>query len=250
MPDALAQALAVPGLGWMMLTIVTAGLVRGFTGFGTALIFVPVAGQFLPIADVIMVMAVSGLLSMIALLPGAMKTADKPEVSALALAAALTVPLGVWVLSHLDALAIRWVVSATVALTVGAVITGWRWHGRLGWPGRFSIGAGAGLVGGMTGLTGPVVIIFYLANARSAASVRANMIIFLAALNVVLVANLALFGQMRPPAIWIAIVMTPPYLATTLIGQALFDPRHEKAYRFVAYSVVVLALISGLPILD
>jgi len=250
MPDVITSALATPGMGWMVLTIVAAGLVRGFTGFGAALIFVPVAGQFLPITDIIMVMVVTGLLSMIALLPGAVKTADKGEVSALALAAALTVPLGVWVLSQLDMLTIRWIVSGVVTLMLGAVITGWRWHGQLGWPGRVSIGAGAGLVGGMTGLTGPVVIIFYLANARSAAAVRANMIVFLAALNVVLVINLALFGHGRAETLWIAVVMTPPYLATTLIGQALFDPRHEKAYRLVAYSVVALALVSSLPILD
>lgn len=121
---------------------------RGFTGFGTALIFVPVAGQFLAAGDVIMVMAMTGLFSMAALLPGALRTADKREVGGLALAAAFSVPFGIWVLSQLDALTIRWIVSVVVALTLVAVMTGWRWRGRLGWPGRFSIGAGAGTLGG------------------------------------------------------------------------------------------------------
>jgi len=190
MPDALAQVLAgviaVPGLGWMLLAITAAGLVRGFTGFGTALIFVPAAGQFMAAADVIMVMAITGLFSMAALVPGAWKNADRSEVASLAVAAALCVPLGVWILSLLDMLTIRWIVSVVVLVTLVAVMTGWRWRGRLGWPGRLAIGAGAGTLGGMTGLTGPVVIIFYLANARSAATVRANTILFLAALDLVL----------------------------------------------------------------
>ena len=250
MPEAISAALAVPGLGWMMLAISAAGLVRGFTGFGKALIFVPVAGQFLAAADVIMVMAVTGLFSMVALVPGAWKTADRGEVASLAIAAALCVPVGVWILSQLDVLTIRWIVSVVVAMTLVAVMTGWRWRGRLGWSGRFAIGAGAGTMGGMTGLTGPVVIIFYLANARSAEHVRANTILFLAALDLVLVVNLALFGHARPEVVWIAVVMALPYLGATLIGQALFDPRLEKAYRIVAYGVVALALVSGVPALD
>lgn len=48
MPEALAGVLATPGLVWLILTISVAGIVRGFTGFGTALVFVPVAGMFLP----------------------------------------------------------------------------------------------------------------------------------------------------------------------------------------------------------
>lgn len=250
MPEALVSALATPGLGWMGLTILAAGLVRGFTGFGTALIFVPVAGQFLPAAEVVMVMAVTGLFSMTALVSRAWNTADRREVGALALAAALCVPLGIWILSQLDVLTIRWLVSGVVAVTLVTVMTGWRWRGRLGWPGRFAIGAGAGTLGGMTGLTGPAVIIFYLANARSAEAVRANTILFLAALDVVLVTNLALFGHARAETIWIALIMGLPYLIATMIGQALFDPGYERVYRVVAYAVVGVALVSGLPVLD
>lgn len=246
----LTQALAVPGLGWMVLAILVAGLVRGFTGFGTALIFVPVAAQFLPAASVILIMSTTGIFSTTALVPGAWKTADRGEVGVMALAALLTVPLGLWTLAQLDGLVIRWMVTAVASATLLAVITGWRWHGRLGLPGRLAVGGAAGLVGGMTGLTGPMVIIFYLANARSALAVRSNTILFLAALDVVLVANLFLRGQVEVTVLWVAVVLALPYLTTTLIGQALFDPRHENAYRILAYGVVALAVISGLPILD
>lgn len=47
MPDLILQVWATPGLIWLLLAISVAGIVRGFTGFGTALVFVPVAGIFL-----------------------------------------------------------------------------------------------------------------------------------------------------------------------------------------------------------
>lgn len=250
MPDAYALALATPGLGWLIATFCVAGLVRGFTGFGTALIVVPVAAQFLPMTDVILILAASGLFATTALLPRAWPVADKPEVATLALAASVMVPLGLWLLSLMDMITLRWVATAIIALTLAAVVTGWRWHGQLRWPGRMAIGGAAGVIGGMTGLTGPMVIIFYLANARSADAVRANTILFLASLDVVLVLNLLLRGAVTGSSLWIAVLLMLPYLFTTLIGQRLFDPGRETAYRWAAYGVVALAVITGLPVLD
>lgn len=250
MPDALVTALATPGLGWMLFTIAAAGVVRGFTGFGTALIFVPVATQFLPVQEVILIIACTGFFSTAALVPRAWPLADKAEVGAMAAAATLTIPLGLWLLSLLDLVTVRWFVTAVAGSTLLAVITGWRWHGQLGWAGRAGIGGGAGIVGGMTGLTGPMVIIFYLANARSADAVRANTILFLAALDLVLLVNLAVQGQVTAVTVWLAVLLSAPYFCTVLVGQRLFDPKHEKAYRWAAYGVVALAVLSGLPILD
>ena len=45
--DWLAQALATEGLVWLAFAAFLAGIVRGFSGFGTAMIYLPVASQFL-----------------------------------------------------------------------------------------------------------------------------------------------------------------------------------------------------------
>ncbi len=246
----MALALAVPGLGWMVLAILAAGLVRGFTGFGTALIFVPVATQFLPMAQVILIMALTGLTSFAVLVPGAWKTADRGEVGIMVLAALVTVPLGLVILSWLDPVVVRWVVAVLASVTLIAVISGWRWRGRLNLAGRLMIGGAAGTLGGMTGLTGPVVIMFYIAAARGVQALRSNIILFLGALDIVLVANLLLSGHAQARLFWIALLLAVPYIATTLIGQRMFDPRYEKTYRVIAYTVVAVAVLSGLPILD
>ncbi|MBE1282476.1 MAG: TSUP family transporter [Rhodobacteraceae bacterium] len=250
MPDIVTAALETPGLFWMMVTIGTAGLVRGFTGFGTAMIFVPVGTQFLPTADVVFLMAATGIFSTAALFPAAWKQADKSEVSALAIAAGICVPVGLWAMGQLDALTLRWIAVGVIGVTLLAVVTGWRWQAELGWPGRFGIGGAAGTVGGMTGLTGPIVIIFYLANARDVTKVRANTIVFLAALDAVIVTNLVFGGLASAQTLTVALMLSVPYVITTLIGKALFDPGLEKFYRVVSYSVITLAVVSGLPILD
>ncbi|WP_354545560.1 sulfite exporter TauE/SafE family protein [Roseovarius sp. MBR-78] len=248
MPEPLAAALATPGLGWLLLTISVAGVVRGFSGFGTALVFVPVAGIFLAPQVIVAVMMLTGLVSSSALLPRAWGQADRREVGLLALAALLTVPLGLWLMTRLDPVLIRWCVAVIAIVTLAALISGWRFSGRVSRPQLAGIGALAGGIGGMTGLTGPAVILFYLAGQSAAQAVRANTILFLAALDVVIVVNLLVQGAVDWALVALALVLAVPYVMTSLIGQGLFDPRHERLYRWVAYAVIALAVLSGLPI--
>lgn len=248
MPDTLAQVWATPGLIWLILTIGVAGIVRGFAGFGTALIFVPVAGIFLPPATVIGVIMLTGIISMAALLPRAWAQAHRREVGLLALAAVFTVPVGIWMLGMMEAETIRWIVAAVAGMTLAALLAGWRFHGVMRDRGLLGIGALAGVIGGLTGLTGPVVVLFYLAGTNAAQYVRANTILFLAALDVVVVSNLLLKQALGWEVLALALTLSVPYFITSLVGQALFDPRHERLYRALAYTVIGLALISGLPI--
>lgn len=47
MNEAVQAALATDGLIWLTIGVIVAGLVRGFSGFGTAMICMPVAGAVL-----------------------------------------------------------------------------------------------------------------------------------------------------------------------------------------------------------
>ena len=124
MPDLLADVLATPGLVWLVLTISGAGIIRGFTGFGTALIFVPVAGIFLPPAQVVALITLTGVASMAALLPRAWGQAARGEVTILVVAALITVPAGIWLLGFLDPVAVRWIVAGIAAATLAALVSG------------------------------------------------------------------------------------------------------------------------------
>lgn len=248
MPDALTQALATPGLIWLLCTIGLAGIVRGFSGFGTALVFVPVANIFLDPKTVVTVIALTGVASNAVVLPRAWGQASRGEVGLLVLAALVTVPAGLWLLDVLDKTTVRWIVTFVAGGLLVALIAGWRFSGVVSRPMLLVIGALAGVVGGMTGLTGPVVILFYLAGQAVAQSVRANTILFLAALDVVILTNLFLQGAVTLQIVVLAVLLSLPYAATTMLGQSLFDPRHERLYRWAAYGVIALAVVSGLPV--
>lgn len=248
MPEALTQGLATPGLIWLLFTIGLAGIVRGFSGFGTALIFVPVANIFLEPKTVVTVIALTGVASNAVVLPRAWGQASRGEVGLLVLAALLTVPAGLWLLDVLDKTTVRWVVTFIAGGMLAALVAGWRFSGVVSRPMLLVIGAAAGVIGGMTGLTGPVVILFYLAGQAVAQSVRANTILFLAALDVVILVTLFVKGDVTLYIVLMAAILSVPYAATTMLGQSLFDPKHERLYRWAAYGVIGLAVVSGLPV--
>jgi len=151
-------------------------------------------------------------------------------------------------LSHLDAIWIRWLVTGITGVTLSALLVGWRFSGHVSKPGLLLIGGAAGIIGGMTGLTGPVVILFYLAGQSAAQTVRANTIMFLAALDVVIAGNLAARGLVAIEDVLLAGLLAVPYFTTTMIGQWLFSPHHGRLYRWAAYGVIGLAVMTGLPV--
>ncbi|PJE26070.1 Sulfite exporter TauE/SafE [Pseudooceanicola marinus] len=244
----LAGAFASPGLFVLLFTCLAAGVVRGFAGFGSALIIMPVAGIFLPVPEAIVVVMGMGVLTWPVIVPRAAREADRRQVAVLAGAAILAAPLGLWLLGWLPQAALRWCVSGAAALTLAALISGWRYGGRVRWPGLAGVGAAAGVLGGTTGLTGPPVILFYLAGPSGAAVVRANTILFLALLDIAIIAGLFWQGRVTASALWLALLLAIPYAVGILVGQRLFAPEHERAYRWLAYGVIALAIVSGLPI--
>jgi hypothetical protein len=244
----LSGALAHPAFWWLAVTLAAAGIVRGFTGFGSALIFVPVAGIFLPPVHVIAIIALVEIASIGALVPRAWMHADRGQVGLLVLAALPTVPLGLMVMDALDATIVRWIVAIFAGGTLIALISGWHYTRATPLPVILAIGAVAGLLGGMTGLTGPVVVLFYLAGGRMAQSVRANTILFLGLMDVVIVANLLWRGFADTSVFWLAGVLSVPYFMGMMTGQALFDPSYERLYRRAALTVIALAVVTGLPI--
>ena len=250
MPEIVQGVLATPGLLWIAGAFLGAGLVRGFTGFGTALIVMPIAAVFLPVPLAIALVMFAGMFTWPLIVPQAFVEADRREVLVLAVAAIATAPFGVWLLTWVERDVLRWAVSLAAVATLGALVTGWRYQGRVRRPGLLGIGGAAGVLGGTTGLTGPPVILFYLAGTKSAAIMRANTILFLALLDIGIVANMAARGLIDWTMIPLTAALALPYGAGIVTGQRLFHPDLEAVYRRLAYLVIGVAILTGLPLFD
>ena len=248
MPEALAAALAGWGLGWVALGSLIAGLVYGFAGFGAALIFMPVATIFLPPALAVAAFSTSALASLVTVVPGAWRDADKRSVAIMIGACLIFTPLGVMLLRLAPEVAIRTVVCGLTLVTLAALLAGWRVPVRGGWPLKAGVGALAGITGGSTGLNGPPVILFNLGTDQPVAVTRGNLAVFLTLTSLSFLPQLWLQGLLPPRALWIGVVLLVPYALGTFIGVRVFTPDRAVVYKRLAYVLIGAAGLAGLPV--
>jgi uncharacterized membrane protein YfcA len=241
-------ALATEGLYWLALAVLIAGIVRGFTGFGSALVYLPVAAIFLPPAWVIVTMVSFSMFGPLPLLPRALREANKAEVLRLAVAGMVGIPIGVYLLTKLDPVAFRWIISGVSAVTLGVLVTGWRHSGQV--TPKFSVIAGfvSGLMGGFVGLAGPPIILLYLSGRKAISEIRAVILLYLFTTDIVVMTTFLLRDLVTMEAFLVGVLLVPSYMLGGLLGQRLFSPKREALFRALAYGIILLAALVGLPV--
>ncbi|WP_235438911.1 sulfite exporter TauE/SafE family protein [Candidatus Rhodobacter oscarellae] len=243
----IAEAWATEGLGLLALGVALAGLVRGFSGFGTAMIYLPIAGQVLPPVWVLITMLVFDFFGPLPAAPRAWAAAHRADLGRLALGALIAMPLGVLVLTQLSPDVFRYVVSVLALGLLAILISGFRWRGSVGPPMVFGTGGVAGFLAGAAGLPGPPVILFYMARPLPPEVIRANVLLFLWLSDLSLLLIFWLRGFLVPEPLVIGALLLPLYIVGILVGTAIFDPAREVVYRRVAYAIIAASALSGLP---
>jgi uncharacterized membrane protein YfcA len=247
-PETLAAVLALPGLGWLGLSVVVAGLVRGFAGFGSGLIIMPAASSVLDPFAALAFLTVIEFWGPLPNLRGALRDGDRTEAGQLLAGALVGVPLGLWGLSFLSPEAFGWTVSAVVLALLALIVSGWRYRPRNAPAGLVAIGGLGGFLGGVAGVPGPPVIMLYMAGQQAAAVIRGNFLLYLLGVDLIMLAILGSFGLLDVTAVLVALLLVPVYMLANAMGARLFDPGREGQFRAVAYAIIAVSALLGLPL--
>ncbi|MDP6689476.1 MAG: sulfite exporter TauE/SafE family protein [Alphaproteobacteria bacterium] len=240
--------LADPGgvLIWAGITAFAAGLMRGFAGFGSAILMAPIFAVLLgPVHMVPMVAAIELPMSVMLFL-GSRRDVEWRFVGPLAAIAMATMPLGIWLLVSLDAAAITKAVSIIVLLFVAVQIAGWRYQGPRPLALTLGIGGISGAMMATTSVGGPPVLLYMLAAAMPAATIRANIVAYYLLTGFVLVTMVMLASSTALAAVIDALVLLPVILASSWIGSRLAGRAAEQTYRWIAYIFLAVAGLFGL----
>ncbi len=249
-PPDISLGLAPGPLVALLLSAILAGLARGFSGFGAALIFMPLASAVVgprlaaPLLLVIDALAASGML------PDAWRRSDRRGVGIMALGALAGVPLGTAVLVHVDPLTVRWLVVGIVAALLVLLASGWRYRGRPSTPLTVAVGAVSGLFSGAAQVGGPPVVAYWLGSSAPSANVRANVVLYFAISTVLSGLSYLAGGLVTQAVLLLALVTGPSYAFGLWLGSRLFGRASEATFRRVGLGLIAAAVILGLPVLD
>lgn len=243
--SSLAEAATITLTDWRLLAAllatIVAGLMRGYSGFGTAVILAPVYSLLWGPRAGVPVMLLMELLVSVQLLPSAIKDADRRVVLPLGGAAAIATPLGAWILFTVDGEALRRFIGGFVLVFGLLLMSGWRYHGSRPFGLNIAIGTLAGLLKGSTGMSGPPVILYLLAGLEDARRHRANLIMFFATIAIISVVAPILGGLVDATALLRLVVLLPVMLLSVPVGARLFHVIPERLYRPFAMGVLMVA---------
>ncbi len=232
-PELLAVALAIA---------VVAGLVRGITGFGGAMVMAPpLALLYGPTIAV----PVTLLLESIAAAPMVLHTRREvrwPVIGPILASACLTLPLGGYVLVNADPLLMRRGIAAVVIVFSLLLLLGWRYAGRPRLATSIGLGALSGAMLGATSMGGPPVILYLLSGPDPVVTTRANLTLFVGGSSLAGIAMLGVGGVLGFSAAIIGLVLAPAYYGGLVAGTRAF-PRFNDV-RFRQFTLLLLIGVS------
>lgn len=220
-----------------------AGVVRGITGFGGAMVAAPPLALLLgPHVAVPVVL----LLESVVAAPMLVQTRHRVQwrvIGPIVLAACSTVVLGVLLLATTEPQIIRRAIAVTVIVFAAILLRGWRYTGQPRLVTSVGLGAVSGAMLGATSIGGPPVILYLLSGPAPIEATRANLTLYVAVTSLAGIALLWYHGIFDAHAGWTSLWLAPAYYLGLIAGQRLF-PRFSDT-RFRQFTLLLLIVVSA-----
>jgi uncharacterized membrane protein YfcA len=227
-----------------------AGLARGFSGFGSALIFIPLASSIIGAKLASPLLLVIDFVAAAPLIPNGWRHADRRDVGTMLLGSLIGVPIGAWALTQMDGLAVRWMIVALIVPMLALLMSGWRYRGTPTMAVTAAVGAIAGFFNGVAQVGGPPIVLYWLRDTTAARIVRANIIIYFAATSVLTTISYLIGGVLTTAVVGLAVLTGPAFGIGLWLGSQMFGLASEETFRRACYALIALAALISLPVFD
>ena len=228
-----------PRFGLALVAIIAGGLIRGFTGFGSALVIIPTLALLFGPREAVVMHSIMEIPVVIALMPNALKNAQSSITTPMVLTLALTTPIGATVLAFIDAGLLKIMISAVILCMVALLAFQRQVSAFLSRASAMAAGAVGGLLQGATGIGGPPIVLALMARGDNARVSRANIIVVASVVVIASFLSFLAFGLITTKILILGAIASPLSVATTYLGTVLFKQVGSVTHRNV--TLVVLA---------
>jgi uncharacterized membrane protein YfcA len=237
-PEILALALLIAFL---------ASLCSSLTGFGFALVMTPL----LTLAwDVELAVATTTLVAFLnngALLVEARGHLVPSRVSILLVGFAIGLPAGIYLLELLDADTMKILVSTTVLVTGVALFFTPNYEIRGGAnPIAVAAGAVSGVIGPVTSMNGPPIVIYLLGRHPAMDEFRSTILAYFLPTGVITVATFVILGRITGDVLLVTVVCVPAVLLGAVAGAWCRQHLSQERFRVVVLALLVFSSLAVL----
>jgi hypothetical protein len=231
----------------IVIALVTlAGLMRGITGFGGAMLMAPPLSFLIgPVPTVVTALILETAAALV-MFPDAWPKIKKRILLYLTIPACFSVPIGGYLLLTLDPFIARKVISAVVVVFSMGLLAGLRYSGGQRPLTSMVLGAIVGVLLGATSVGAPPVILYLLSGPDPQAVTRANLTFFVTSISVIGLVMLTAAGAITGQLAISAFLLCIPYMAATWFGGKLFGKLGDVIVRRIALCFMFTMGLVGL----
>ena len=232
-----------------MLTLVLAGAIaslasisQAVTGFGFALVLVPLLSLVYEPKLVVLISLSLGLACKLPLLAQTWRQVQPARIAPLCLAAIAGTLFGVRLLLLASGPALQLGIGLVVVVLASAMLPNWSRPVKRESLAMWGIGFLSGLLTGSTSMGGPPVVLLGVNQAWEKDGFRANLLAFFMVSNVATLLSLWLAGALSVGMLRLDALLLPAVLLGVVIGNAIFKALPAEQFRRL---VVLLVIASG-----
>jgi uncharacterized protein len=220
-----------------------AALSQALTGFGFALVLVPLLNLLLDAKMVVIISISLGLVSKVPILVQDWRHVEPRRIAPLSVAAIVGSVVGVQLLLNTNANVLKVAIGVVVVAFAIPMLLDYRRPARREGLATLIVGLVSGILNGSTSMGGPPVVLLGVNQAWSKVSFRANLVAFFVISNVSTLAMLSAAGAFTSDVIQLDLILVPAVLVGIVVGGRLFAAIPAERFRKF---VVLLVIASGL----
>jgi uncharacterized membrane protein YfcA len=231
----------------IVFVILFSGFIRGFLGFGSGLITIPILSYlYSPVFAMVFNIAIEIPATIYLTYVGA-KSCKFKEISPMFFAMMLTIPIGTIFLVSVNEQLIKIIMSILVIFFVLLIASGWKLKATVTKYVLTISGVISGLMQGATGMGGPPYATVLLSKGDSDNVTRGNILIMSTGIVISAIISFYMFNLFTKELLLTGLITSPIYILATYTGTKFFDLSGNRYYRNI--SLFSLGLIGVLTLI-
>jgi uncharacterized membrane protein YfcA len=222
-----------------------AGIIRGYSGFGFAMVVVTSMSLVLPPAQVVPTVLILDILASIRLVPQVRKDIDWYSLRWLLLGSVVGIPFGVYLLAAIPPAPMRLSISLMVLIAAVLLLRGFAWKRMPGIILILITGLACGVLNGAAAIGGPPVILFYLSSPAGIKTSRASFIAYFLGIDMMCLIVAAIQGLTTLHTLFLTVVCLIPLLLGITIGSRMFIKIDQESFRRHVLILLMLLSVAG-----
>lgn len=226
-------------LAFAAVSVIAAGLVYGFAGFGSGYMLIPIFSLIYGPREAIGMVAITATLGAAGMMFKTARRTDWRQIGPICVLATLTTPFGVAILLSVEPELMRRVIGAVILILAVALLMGVSYRGTRNMITSSVAGVVVGLVHGAVGLGGLTASLYVFSSQQSAMIQRAGIVVISGIVSAVAVVVMTAHGTIDAIVAARSLLLMIPFGITVWFGTRVFRVTPGPVFRRIVLAFVM-----------